>query len=163
RRAAPVAGARPAGGRRHPEGAQQLPLPRAPRCPAAPAGAARRRWWPPPPGGAGLGRRGRGRRSRRPPSAERRLAPAAPAARADLDLLSDDSPLWHELSTTSDQCMGRACQSFEACFVTRMRELAQTADVCIVNHHLYFADLALRRRAPDAGTALLPAHDIVVF
>ncbi len=83
--------------------------------------------------------------------------------RAELAGLPDDSPLWRELSVTSEQCTGRACSDFDRCFVTQMRRGAQAASLCIVNHHLYFADLAVRSRRGDDGGALLPAHDLVIF
>jgi ATP-dependent DNA helicase DinG len=83
--------------------------------------------------------------------------------RAGLTGLADDAIQWREVSSTSEQCRGRNCTHFERCFVTQMRRRAQAAELIIVNHHLYFADLALRARGPDAGISLLPEHDIVVF
>lgn len=83
--------------------------------------------------------------------------------RAGLVALPDDAPVWRELTANSDQCAGRACPEFERCWVTLMRRKAQVAQLVIVNHHLYFADLALRERAGEAGVALLPAHDLVIF
>jgi ATP-dependent DNA helicase DinG len=83
--------------------------------------------------------------------------------RAELEGLADDSPLWRDLSVTSEQCTGRACAQFERCFVTQMRRAAQASQICVVNHHLYFADLAVRSRRRDDATALLPGHDIVIF
>lgn len=83
--------------------------------------------------------------------------------RAGLAGLADDSALWRDLSATSEQCRGRNCGHFERCFVTQARRLAQTAELIIVNHHLYFADLALRARGLDQSITLLPEHDIVVF
>ena len=83
--------------------------------------------------------------------------------RAGLTVLGDDHAMWRDLSATSEQCRGRNCGHFERCFVTQARRLAQTAEIVIVNHHLYFADLALRARGFDQSVALLPEHDIVVF
>ncbi|MBC7792723.1 MAG: ATP-dependent DNA helicase [Clostridia bacterium] len=83
--------------------------------------------------------------------------------RAGLAVLTDDNVMWRDLSATSEQCRGRNCPHFERCFVTQARRLAQTAELVIVNHHLYFADLALRARGFDQSVALLPEHDIVVF
>ena len=83
--------------------------------------------------------------------------------RAGLIGLADDAQAWREVSSTSEQCRGRNCEHFERCFVTHMRRRAQAAELVIVNHHLYFADLALRAREPDAGVSLLPEHDVVVF
>ncbi len=83
--------------------------------------------------------------------------------RAELSLLTDDSALWRELTATSDQCLGRKCRDYERCFVTLMRQRAQLADLVVVNHHLYLADLALRQRLGEEAVFLLPAHDLVVF
>ncbi|HSI06218.1 MAG TPA: ATP-dependent DNA helicase, partial [Myxococcota bacterium] len=77
--------------------------------------------------------------------------------------LGDDAVEWREVSSTSEQCRGRACAHYERCHVTQMRRQAQTAELVIVNHHLYFADLTLRARMPDAQVTLLPEHDVVVF
>jgi ATP-dependent DNA helicase DinG len=83
--------------------------------------------------------------------------------RAELEVLPDGAPFWRELSATSEQCTGRACASFERCFVTLMRRRAQSAEVVVVNHHLYFAELSLRDRVGDPNVALLPGHELVVF
>jgi ATP-dependent DNA helicase DinG len=65
--------------------------------------------------------------------------------RAEIDDLPDDLPLWSDLSTTSEQCLGRDCPVFSSCFVTRMREAAAEADIIVVNHHLLCADAAVRQ------------------
>lgn len=83
--------------------------------------------------------------------------------RAGLPGLGDDVPWWREVSSTSEQCRGRNCAQFDRCHVTSIRRRAQAAELVIVNHHLYFADLILRARYPDAQTTILPEHDIVIF
>lgn len=83
--------------------------------------------------------------------------------RAELLQMADDSPMWRELSATSEQCTGRDCADFERCWVTVMRRRAQVAQIVVVNHHLYFADLALRQRLGDVSASLVPAHDLVIF
>jgi ATP-dependent DNA helicase DinG len=83
--------------------------------------------------------------------------------RAELAVLPEGSELWKELSVTSEQCTGRKCQQYETCWVTRMRRRAQECELLVVNHHLYFADAALRDRLGDAGIAILPPHEAVVF
>ncbi|MBI5511964.1 MAG: ATP-dependent DNA helicase [Deltaproteobacteria bacterium] len=83
--------------------------------------------------------------------------------RAELALLRDDSTLWRELSATSEQCLGRKCDSYERCFVTTMRRRAMSVPLVIVNHHLYLADLSLRQRTGDQSLLLLPPHDLVIF
>jgi ATP-dependent DNA helicase DinG len=91
-------------------------------------------------------------------------ASTADGDRAGLSGLADDAALWHEVSSTSEQCRGRNCVHFERCFVTQMRRRAQAAELVIVNHHLYFADLALRARGQlrdgghDTGISLVPEH-----
>lgn len=83
--------------------------------------------------------------------------------RAELASLPDDSELWSDLTATSEQCTGRKCREFERCWVTQMRRRAQQARLVIVNHHLYFADVALRGRVHQGAASLLPPHDLVVF
>jgi ATP-dependent DNA helicase DinG len=80
--------------------------------------------------------------------------------RAELDL-PDQLLTWKDLSATSESCTGRECPSYEECFVTRARAQAAEADVLLVNHHLFFADLAMR--TSRAGVEILPEHDVVVF
>ena len=82
--------------------------------------------------------------------------------RAELATLPDNTPLWRQLTANSEQCLGQRCLDYERCFVTQMRRRAQNVDLIVVNHHLYFADLALRTRlGEDVG--LLPPHDIIIF
>jgi ATP-dependent DNA helicase DinG len=80
--------------------------------------------------------------------------------RSELDL-PDHFLTWKDLSATSESCVGRECPRWEACFVTRARAQAAEADVLLVNHHLFFADLAMR--TSRAGVEILPEHDVVVF
>jgi ATP-dependent DNA helicase DinG len=81
--------------------------------------------------------------------------------RAELPQLSDDAPIWREVSATAETRLGVRCPHYEDCFVTRARRRAQAADLVIVNHHLFFADLALRTNWPQAQ--LLPAYEAVIF
>jgi ATP-dependent DNA helicase DinG len=84
--------------------------------------------------------------------------------RAELTELPENLASWRELSASADQCLGTSCAEYERCFVFRMRRQAAEADVIVVNHHLFFADLALRSSsAGDAGAAVLPKYDAVVF
>ena len=80
--------------------------------------------------------------------------------RAEIDL-PDLYQTWRDLSATSETCTGRDCPQYEACFVTRARARAAEADVLLVNHHLFFADLAMR--TSRAGVEILPEHDAVIF
>ena len=84
--------------------------------------------------------------------------------RAELSELPENLASWRDLSATADQCIGAKCAHYDRCFVFRMRQKAAEADVIVVNHHLFFADLALRTSsAGDTGAAVLPKYDAVVF
>jgi len=84
--------------------------------------------------------------------------------RAELSGLPESSPLWSRLDARSEACLGSTCPDYQRCFVTEMRRKAQESDIVIVNHHLFFADLAVRQQAtgaPDAG--VLPEAGAVIF
>ncbi len=81
----------------------------------------------------------------------------------ELSSLPDDAGFRRDVTATSEQCIGRRCRAYENCFVTQMRRRAQTAQLLLVNHHLYFADVALRSRVKDPSVRLLPPHDLVIF
>ncbi len=80
--------------------------------------------------------------------------------RGELTDLPEDMLLWHRLDARRETCSGQKCRNFDACFVTRVRQQAMQSDIVIVNHHLFFADLALRQG--DFG-AILPDYSILVF
>jgi ATP-dependent DNA helicase DinG len=61
------------------------------------------------------------------------------------EVVSDDSGLWPLVTSTPDNCLGSTCPHFEACWVLKARRKAQEADVVVVNHHLLFADMAIRQ------------------
>jgi ATP-dependent DNA helicase DinG len=79
--------------------------------------------------------------------------------RAEIEDLPDDFPLWTELSSTSEQCLGRECPQYQGCFITKMREQAAEAQLVIVNHHLLCADAAVRH-----GTfgEVIPECDVLI-
>src|SRR6476660_3444906 len=84
--------------------------------------------------------------------------------RAELASLPEISALWSRLDARTDKCLGQKCTQWERCFVTEMRRRALESDIIIVNHHLFFADLAIKQSAegaPDAG--VLPDCAAVVF
>src|SRR3954464_11411161 len=84
--------------------------------------------------------------------------------RAELAALPENSPVWGKLDARTDACTGQKCQQWERCFITEMRRKAAESDIIIVNHHLFFADLAIKRAAegaPDAG--ILPDAGAVIF
>jgi ATP-dependent DNA helicase DinG len=90
-----------------------------------------------------------------------RFAGVSPTGdRADLACVPEDAPVWAHASSTRDNCLGQQCPDHRDCFVMRARRNALAADVVVVNHHLFFADVALR----DEGIAeLLPACNTLIF
>jgi len=84
--------------------------------------------------------------------------------RAELAELPEASALWYKLDARADACIGQKCSEFERCFITEMRRRGMESDIIIVNHHLFFADLAIKLQAegaPDAG--ILPGAAAVIF
>jgi ATP-dependent DNA helicase DinG len=80
--------------------------------------------------------------------------------RAELNFLPDDSELWQRLDARRDTCTGSKCPEFNRCFLTAMHQRAAEADLIIVNHHLFFADLALKQ---DDFGSVLPEYGAVIF
>jgi ATP-dependent DNA helicase DinG len=80
--------------------------------------------------------------------------------RSELTFLPDDSELWSRMDARRDTCTGQKCPEFRNCFVTQMHQRAKDADLIIVNHHLFFADLALKH---DDFGSILPEYSAVVF
>src|SRR5712672_736020 len=84
--------------------------------------------------------------------------------RAELAGLPESFATWREVNSTAETCTGQKCPYYDRCFVFSMRRQAAEADVVIVNHHLFFADLALRSSSKgDGGAAVLPRYDAVIF
>ncbi|MCI0490825.1 MAG: ATP-dependent DNA helicase [Blastocatellia bacterium] len=80
--------------------------------------------------------------------------------RAELTDLPEELSFWKEIDARAESCIGQKCPEFDDCFITRMRREAIDSDVVIVNHHLFFADLALR--GGDYG-AVLPDYSTIIF
>ena len=80
--------------------------------------------------------------------------------RADLVQVPEDADIWNRVTSTRENCLGQECPHVRDCFVLKARRYAQDADLVVVNHALFMADLALRE---DGITDLLPAADVVVF
>jgi ATP-dependent DNA helicase DinG len=80
--------------------------------------------------------------------------------RAELRWLPDSSELWKKVDARREACTGQKCREFERCFITQMHQRAGESDLLIVNHHLFFADLALRQ---NDYAALLPDYAALVF
>ena len=84
--------------------------------------------------------------------------------RAELSGMPESSALWQKLDARTEACLGSTCPDYRRCFITEMRRKALESDIIIVNHHLFFADVAVKREAagaPDAG--ILPEAAAVVF
>ena len=81
--------------------------------------------------------------------------------RAELGSAGDDSDLWSRMDARRDKCLGSKCKDFDRCFLTTMRQKAMESDIVIVNHHLFFADLSIRKEADMA--AILPDYAAVIF
>ncbi|MGI9319641.1 MAG: ATP-dependent DNA helicase, partial [bacterium] len=79
---------------------------------------------------------------------------------AEVSEISDQAPVWKEVTSTVDNCLGGKCPDFKKCFVTKARQSAMEADVVVVNHHLFFSDLTLK---DDGFGELLPQYEAVVF
>jgi ATP-dependent DNA helicase DinG len=80
--------------------------------------------------------------------------------RSDFPEVPEDSPAWNLATSTRENCLGTTCSEYNKCFVMGARRDALAADVVVVNHHLFFADVMLR----DEGlTELLPACNAVIF
>jgi len=80
--------------------------------------------------------------------------------KAELASVPETAPVWSMVTSTRDNCLGQECPHYKDCFVMHARREAQQADIVVVNHHLFFADIMLR----DTGMAeLLPTANTVVF
>ena len=80
--------------------------------------------------------------------------------KAELAKVPENASVWNLVTSTRDSCMGAECQYYQDCFVMKARREAQQADVVVVNHHLFFADVALK----DTGVAeLLPSANTIIF
>jgi ATP-dependent DNA helicase DinG len=80
--------------------------------------------------------------------------------KAELAHVPETALIWNLVTSTRDTCLGAECQYYQDCFVMKARKEAQQADVVVVNHHLFFADVALK----DTGVAeLLPSANTIIF
>jgi ATP-dependent DNA helicase DinG len=80
--------------------------------------------------------------------------------KAELSRVPETASVWNLVTSTRDNCLGNECGHYQDCFVMKARKEAQQADVVVVNHHLFFADVALK----DTGVAeLLPTANTVIF
>jgi len=80
--------------------------------------------------------------------------------RAELGSSGDDSELWSRLDARRDRCLGTKCKDYDRCFLTLVRQKAMESDIVVVNHHLFFADLSIRK---SDVSAILPDYSAVIF
>ncbi|CAM2159413.1 ATP-dependent DNA helicase [Paraburkholderia tropica] len=80
--------------------------------------------------------------------------------KAELASVPETAAVWSMVTSTRDNCLGQECPHYKDCFVMHARREAQQADIVVVNHHLFFADIMLR----DTGMAeLLPSANTIIF
>jgi len=79
---------------------------------------------------------------------------------AELGLLSEDSPVWPRVTSTTENCLGLECEHYQECYVVKARRHAMEADVVVINHHLLFADMVLKE---EGFGELLPGADAFVI
>ena len=85
---------------------------------------------------------------------------SASGDRAELGEVPETASIWPLVTSTRENCLGQQCPHFDECFVYKARRAAQAADVVVVNHHLFLADMALR---DDAISEFLPTVDTIVL
>lgn len=79
---------------------------------------------------------------------------------AEVGEISERSPLWRQVTSTADNCLGGQCPDLKKCFVVKARQRAMQAEIVVVNHHLFFSDITLKE---EGFGELLPEADAVVF
>src|SRR5258706_9689505 len=85
---------------------------------------------------------------------------SATGDKSDLSAVPENASVWSYVTSTRENCLGSECGHYSKCFVMEARKQALAADVVVVNHHLFFADVVLR----DEGVAeLLPASNTIIF
>src|SRR5438105_10528933 len=80
--------------------------------------------------------------------------------RGELGSIGDDSELWSRVDARRERCLGTKCKDYDRCFLTLMRQRAMEADIVVVNHHLFFADLSIRQ---SDVASILPDYSAVIF
>ncbi len=80
--------------------------------------------------------------------------------RAEIKTLPESSSAWAKIDARRDLCTGQRCPQFDRCFITQMQRRAAESDIIIVNHHLFFADLAIK---DGEFGSIIPDYEAVVF
>lgn len=79
---------------------------------------------------------------------------------AEVAELDEQDPIWQQVTSTPDNCLGGECPDYTECFVNRARQRAMKAQIVVVNHHLFFSDISLKE---EGFGELLPDYDVVIF
>lgn len=80
--------------------------------------------------------------------------------KAGLSFVPEDAPIWGQVTSSRDNCLGQDCKFHQDCFILKARKIALDADIVVVNHHLFFADVWLK----DEGSGeLLPQANTIIF
>jgi len=72
----------------------------------------------------------------------------------------ESAEIWQQLTVSAESCLGPKCRHYSPCFVFKLKQRAEEAQIIIVNHHLFFADLSLQIMS---GTSIFPHYDVVIF
>lgn len=80
--------------------------------------------------------------------------------RAELKTLPENSSAWQKMDARRERCSGQKCPQFDRCFLTEMQRRAHESDIIVVNHHLFFADLAVKQ---DDFGGIIPQYGAVIF
>lgn len=81
--------------------------------------------------------------------------------RSEIRTLPENSTVWAKLDARAETCTGQKCPQYERCFITLMHQRAAESDLIVVNHHLLFADLAVKQTSDMAG--IIPAYEALIF
>ncbi len=79
---------------------------------------------------------------------------------SEVSELDERDPVWRAVTSTTDNCLGRECPDFKACYVNKARQRALKSQMVVVNHHLFFSDASLKE---EGFGELLPPYDVVIF
>ncbi len=79
---------------------------------------------------------------------------------SEIENIPEDAPIWHQVTSTTDNCLGQECPTYNECHVVKARRAAQNADIVVINHYILFADMLLRG---EGFGELLPGFDAIIL
>lgn len=91
------------------------------------------------------------------------VTPTSTGDRAELVQLHESASAWRDVHSGTETRIGAGCKYYDECFVTRMRREAESAQIVVVNHHLFFADLSLKTGRTGGYGGAIPPYDAVIF